>query len=315
MLEERTFIGIDVSKHHLDVAFLPGGETRRHANEPAGIQVLVEQLAVGSVGSIVLEATGGLEQPVVIALAAAGLPVAVINPRHVRAFARATGQLAKTDRIDALTLARFAQLLEPRVSAVPDEKARALSALVARRRQVVQMITAERNRLHACRDAHVRADLEAHLDFLEARRGDLECELLKAVQSDLRLKAHDELLRSVPGVGVQTSLVLIAGLPELGGLPRQRIAALVGVAPLNRDSGQRRGRRSTWGGRSEVRAALYLAALSASRFNPVIRSFYERLLAQGKPKKVALLACAHKLLLILNAMTASGESWRSPAPA
>lgn len=309
MPKEGSSVGIDVSKSRLDIAITPSGKAFSTANTPAGIQQLVKSLASQRVERVVVEATGGIEQPLVLALADAGLPVVLINPRQARSYARATGRLAKTDRIDAVVLAEFAQAVKPPLRALPDEATRALEALVTRRRQLVKMITAERNRLHAAQDAQVRTDIREHLAFLERQRKHLESELLKAVKADPSMKLRDDLLRSAPGVGVQVSLGLMAGLPELGSLSRKGVAALVGLAPLNRDSGVLRGRRSVWGGRCEVRAALYMAALSASRCNPVIRPLYLRLIEQGKPKKVALVACARKLLCILNAMIRSGTPW------
>jgi transposase len=309
MHNEELVVGVDVAKYRLDIAIMPRGELLSHSNTPDSIAEFVELLTSMQPSRIVLEATGGLEQPLVIALAEAALPVVVVNPRQVRDFARALGKLAKTDRIDAVVLAEFAAKVKPALRELPDGATRALDALVTRRTQVVQMITAERNRLHSCNDEAVKADIEEHLKFLEKRRQRLDRELLEAVKADPSTKARDYLLQSVPGVGPQVSLVLLAGLPELGSLTRKQIAALVGVAPLNRDSGLLQGRRSVWGGRREVRTSLYLAALSASRHNPLIRPLYERLLLKGKPKKVALVACARKLLCILNAMIRSGSSW------
>jgi transposase len=258
---------------------------------------------------VVLEATGGIELPLVGALAAAGLPVVVVNPRQVREFARATGRLAKTDAIDAQVLARFAEAVQPALRPLPDAATQQLSSLVTRRRQVIEMLTAEKNRLRTTAPA-VRDHVKEHILWLERSLSDLDRELEQAIHSSDIWRAQDDLLQSAPGVGQVLSTTLLAELPELGTLNRKEIAALVGVAPLNRDSGTLRGRRTVWGGRSQVRAVLYMAALVATRFNPVIRAFYQRLQAAGKPKKVALTACMRKLLTILNAMMRHQIPWR-----
>jgi transposase len=307
---DEVFVGIDVSKAQLDVAVRPTCELFAAEHTHEGISALVKRIASLAPKPIVLEATGGLEQPLTIALAEQDLPVVVVNARQARDYAKATGRLAKTDRIDATVLAEFAERVRPQVRNLPNAHARALEALVARRRQVVEMITAEQNRLHACQSDAVRADIEAHLAYLRGRRNDLDQELVTALQADPTWLAKAALLRSLPGVGPVLSLTLLAELPELGYLSHKRIAALVGVAPINRDSGFLRGHRSTWGGRASIRAALYMTALVATRYNPVIRSFYERLLARGKPKKVALVACMHKLLIILNAIVRTHTAWQ-----
>jgi transposase len=307
-------VGIDVSKHRLDVAVIPSGEGFSEANSATGIELLAKRLNELGASRIVLAATGGLERSLVLALAEASLPVVVVNPRQVRDFARALGKLAKTDQLDAQVLAEFALRVRPAVRSLPDDTTRSLDALVTRRSQVVQMITAERNRLQTCHNNAVKEDIQAHLVFLEQCRTGLDDELLAAVQADPETLARHELLQRVPGIGSQVSLTLLANLPELGRLSRKQIAALVGVAPLNRDSGMFRGRRKVWGGRRQVRSALYLSALSAARYNPLIQPLYQRLLAKGKAKKVALVACARKLLCILNAMTRAGTHW-SPASA
>ncbi len=309
------FAGIDVSKVRLDIAIRPTGEGFSHPNSPTGIADLSQRLRTLDPSLIVLEATGGLEQPLVIALTEASLPVVVVNARQVRDFARATGRLAKTDKLDALALALFAEAVRPQLRPLPDGEHRALAALVARRAQLVEMIVAERNRLHASHDPAVGEDIRAHLTFLEGRLAQMDRDLVQAVVANSALKMRFDLLVSTPGVGPVVALTLLSDLPELGRLNRRQIAALVGVAPLNRDSGQLRGSRGIWGGRASVRRALYMAALVGVRWNPVIRRFYQRLVAAGKPVKVALVACMRKLLVILNAMLRSSTRWMPEAPA
>jgi transposase len=303
-----SFIGIDVAKATLDYACRPSGEAGTVPNDDPGIRTLVEHLHPHAPTLIVLEATGGYEAAVVAALATTGLPVVVANPRQVRDFAKATGQLAKTDAIDAQVLALFAERVRPMPRLLPDEAAQALDALLTRRRQLVEMLTAERNRLLVARPA-VRRDLQQHIRYLERRLREADDDLHTAVKTSPLWRVKDDLLQSVPGVGRVVSLTLLAELPELGRLSSKEIAALVGVAPLARDSGTLRGKRLVYGGRAPVRAVLYMAALVASKCNPVIRAFYERLRAAGKPAKVALTACMRKLLVILNAMARSGTSW------
>lgn len=305
------FVGIDVAKAHLDLAVRPTGESRRTTNDAAGIAQVLEWLATLTPALIVLEATGGLEWPLVGTLAAAGLPVVVANPRQVRDFAKATGQLAKTDRLDAQVLARFAQAVRPEPRPLPDAASRALTALVVRRRQVVEMLTAERNRRRSAL-AVLHAELDEHIAWLQRRLDALDRELGQAIQASPIWRARDDLLRSVKGVGPVLSMTLLTELPELGLLNGKQIAALVGVAPVNRDSGTLRGKRTVWGGRAPVRGALYMSALVAARFNPVLRAQYQRLLAAGKPKKVALVACMRKLLVILNALLRDGRPWQTP---
>lgn len=304
------FVGIDVSKDRLDVAVRPYGEAWSVSCDEEGIAELLRQLQAQNPTLIVLEATGGFETPVVVALAERDFKVVVANARQVRDFAKATGRLAKTDRIDAAVLAQFAEVMRPPVRALPDVKARALEALLTRRRQVVDMITAEGNRLFSCHDAEVKKDIEAHLAYLKGRRDLLDKELLTVVKADPDWNQKAKLLKSVPGVGPVLCVTLLAELPELGHLSGKRIAALVGVAPINRDSGKLKGYRGTWGGRSSIRQPLYMASLVATKRNPVIRDFYERLRAGGKKPKVALVACMRKLLVILNAMLRSGSPWQ-----
>ncbi len=308
------YVGIDVSKSRLDVAVRPTEEAWSAANEEEAIGSLVSRLQELAPSLVVLEASAGYERPVVAALAVARLPVAVVNPRQARDFARATGKLAKTDSLDAQALAHFGEAVRPRVSPVPDEQAQQLSAVLARRRQVVSMLVAERNRLEGAVPA-VLGRIQAHIGFLQAELSDLDDDLGRAIQESPVWREKDELLRSVPGVGPVVSTTLLAELPELGALTHKQLAALAGVAPLNRDSGTLRGRRMVWGGRARVRAALYMGTIAATRFNPAIKVFYERLLAAGKPKKVALTACMRKLLAILNSMLRHRTRWQQQVPA
>lgn len=303
------FVGVDVAKAELVVSLRPGGESWTVTNDEAGILQLLQRLRPQAPALVVFEATGGYERAAVAALAAAGLPLVVANPRQVRDFARSTGQLAKTDCIDAHILALFAERVRPEPRPLPDESTRTLEALLTRRRQILEMLTAERNRLEHAVPA-VRRDLIQHIRWLERRLRDVDHDLDRTVQSSPVWRAKENLLRSTPGIGPVVSRTLIGDLPELGALNRKQIAALVGVAPLARDSGTLRGKRMVWGGRAPVRAALYMAALVASRRNPVIRAFYRRLVEAGKPKKVALTACMRKLLTILNAMVKSKTTWR-----
>ena len=302
------FVGIDVSKARLDIALRPSGARESIPNEEASILALVERLRAIQLTLIVLEATGGVERPVVHALAGAELPVIVVNPRQVRDFAKATGQLAKTDSIDADILARFAEAVRPALRPLPDRATEELRALVARRRQLTEMIVAERNRLSGAARP-LRKRIKAHIRWLEAELEGVDSELDRSIRQSPIWHEQEDLLKSVPGIGPVVSRTLLAELPELGRLNRKQIAALVGVAPLNWDSGTLRGRRAIWGGRACVRAALYMAALVASRRNPAIREFYRRLRAAGKAPKVALTACMRKLLAILNAMIKHRVRW------
>lgn len=304
------YVGIDVSKARLDVAVCPPGETFSVTNDPAGIDALVSNLRERGPTLVVLEATGGYQNAVVGALGAASLPVAVINPRQVRDFAKAIGRLAKTDRIDAQVLAQFAQAVRPEPRPLKSPEAEQLAALVTRRRQLVEMLVTEKNRLHSSARA-TQPSIKEHIDWLKKRLNDIDRDLERAIRNSDVWREKEDLLRSVPGVGRVTATVLLAELPELGHLNRKQVAALTGVAPLNRDSGQMRGQRSIWGGRATVRGALYMATLVASKCNPVIRAAYARLVAAGKPKKVALTACMRKLLVTLNAMLRAKTPWRS----
>jgi len=304
-----SYLGIDVSKARLDLAVRPGTQTGSVAHDPDSLDRLVEQLVAQPPRLVIVEATGGLETPLVAALGAAGLPVAVVNPRQVRDFAKSLGRLAKTDRLDAGVLAHFGQAVEPEPRRLPDAAARALPAVVVRRRQVIEMLVAEKNRLHRTH-ASLQERVGQHIAWLEADLAELDRELHDRLRASPLWRAQDDLLRSVPGVGPVTATTLLTELPELGRLNRKQIAALVGVAPFACDSGQQRGKRIIWGGRATVRSALYRAALSATRHTPAIRAFYQHLRQTGKPGKVALVACMRKLLTILNAMLRSGRPWQ-----
>jgi transposase len=304
------YVGIDVAKAWLDIAVRPSGAQWRVANTEADLPALVEQLRALEPTVIVLEATGGYERLVVSQLGAEQAPVVVVNPRQVRAFAKATGRLAKTDQLDAQVLAHFAEAVRPEPRPLTDEATQRLAALLERRSQLVTMLTAEKNRRQQALKS-VRPLIEAHIAWLEHTLEQLNQDLEQALRASPLWRERDELLRSVPGVGPILSLTLLADLPELGTLAHKQLAALVGVAPLNRDSGFARGKRVIWGGRARVRSALYMSALSAVRYNPVLRAFWTRLRERerGKPKTVALVACMHKLLTLLNAMLKQQTPW------
>jgi transposase len=308
------YVGIDVAKATLEIAVCPADQPPwQQPNDAAGLAALVAQVRRLAPALVVLEATGGYETAVVTALTVAGVPVAVVNPRHVRDFAKALGLLAKTDALDAAVLATFADRIRPTPRALPDEAHADLLALVARRRQLVEMRTAELNRVATARPA-LRPGLREHIRWLDRRIADADTDLTRLIAASPLWRTRDELLRSLPGVGPQTSARLIGSLPELGRLSGREIAALVGVAPLNRDSGQRHGTRTTWGGRAPVRATLYMATVVATRHNPIIRAFYHRLRLAGKPAKVARVAAMHKLLIILNAMIKNQTPWAPQLP-
>lgn len=302
-------VGIDVSKARLDVALGPEGELFSESNDEQGIGKLVARLkAQPAMGRVVLEATGGLEVPVAAALAAAGLPVFVVNPRQVRDFARATGQLAKTDALDARMLARFAQLVPLQPKPLKDEQTRLLDELLTRRRQLLEMRVAEQLRLSSARGP-VKEDIAEHLKWLKRRLGSVDKQLGEAVRQSSVWREKDDLLRSVPGIGPVLSTTLLAEMPELGRLNRKQVAALAGVAPFNRDSGTLRGKRRIWGGRADLRATLYMGTLVATRHNAAVRAAYQRLLEAGKPRKVALVALMRRLLTALNAMLRDNKRW------
>lgn len=308
MNTSEVFVGIDVSKATLDVGMLPPQPFGTIPNEEAACQGLVERLKAFSPTLIVLEATGGYETLAVATLAAAGLPVVVVNPRHVRDFAKATGTLAKTDRLDAQVLALFAQRVRPAVRPLKDPQSRELEALFTRRHQLVEMLTMERNRLSLAA-APVRKDLKAHIHWLTKRLKDVDGELKVLIQHSPVWREKDDLLQSTPGIGPVAAVALLAQLPELGTLNRRQIGALVGIVPFNNDSGKFKGQRHVWGGRAMVRAVLYMATLAAIRCNPSIKAFYQRLRAAGKKPKVAIVACMRKLLTILNAMLKTKTPW------
>ena len=304
------FVGIDVSKSWLDVAVHEQEEVLRTGNDDPGIASLVKRLKKWTPSLIILEPTGGFEMLVVAELTHAGLPVVVINAKRVRDFARATGRLAKTDKLDAKVLAHFAAAVRPPLRNLPSEEAEQLTALLTRRKQVLEMITVEKNRLVTVR-AKMRSDIQAHLQWLSKHLKELDKEIEEFVENSPVWKEKDALLQTVPGVGRVTSATLLGMLPELGQLNRQQIAALVGVAPMNKDSGRQHGKRRVFGGRADVCSVLYMVFLAVTKFNPVIRKFYQRLLKHGKEKKVALTACMRKLLVILNSMMHSNQPWRS----
>ena len=307
------FVGIDVSKPRLDVHVRPSGESWSVANDAQGHGELVRKLRGMSPALVVIEATGGYQASVVAELGANGIVVAVVNPRQVRDFAKATGRLAKTDSIDAAVLAHFAESIRPEPRAMPDEVTIELQALVTRRRQLIDMRTAETNRLETCRVLPVRRNIQKMINMLTKQIGKVDDDIDTTIRNSPLWREREDLLSSAIGVGSTTARTLLTQLPELGSLNRREIAALVGLAPFNNDSGKRSGVRSIRGGRSDVRAVLYMATVAAVRFNPQLRSVYARLLAAGKAKKVALIACARKLLTILNAMMRTQTPWRPNA--
>ena len=309
MEQQAMWIGIDVSNESLDVAARPTGEFWSVSNTDKGVLGIVARLEPFSPEMIVVEATGGLEALVVTALASAGLPVVAVNPRQVRNFAKATGRLAKTDKIDAHVIAHFGEAVRPDIRPVKDKGLQELTELITRRRQIIDMLTAEKNRLKRA-SKQVAKDIEAHVAWLKKRLDRTDAELLKRIKKNPLWHEKDVICRSVPGVGPVLSMSLLANLPELGKVSPRQISALVGVAPFNHDSGKYHGRRIVWGGRANVRAVLYMAALVAVRFNPRIKAFYEKLINNGKKPKVAITACMHKLLIILNAMVRDGTTWR-----
>lgn len=309
--EHSTFIGIDVARDRLDVHVLPGGKAFSVARDKKGLATLIRRIRKYDAPLVCLEATGGYEREAVLALAAAGIPVVVMNPRQIRDFARATGCLAKTDRLDAEVIAAFAEAVRPPVRPLPSEAERKLSGLSRRRRQVVTMLATEKRQFKREGDPSIQTRIRAHIAVLERERDELAGEMRALIQADPTWRQKAELLQSAPGIGEATAFVLLAGLPELGNLERNPIAALVGVAPINRDSGTLRGRRMIFGGRKHIRNALFMATISAVQFNPAIRAFRDRLRAKGKPAKVVLTACMHKLLTMLNAILRDQKEWKT----
>lgn len=308
---EDAIAGIDIAKDRLDVAVRPSGEMFSLGRDHAGLDRLVAKFKEIKPKLIVMEATGGFETAVASALAAAGLPVAVVNPRQIRDFARATGRLEKTDALDAAAIAHFAEAIRPQPRPLPDDAARRLGELVARRRQVVDIMTAERNRLGAMHDKRVLKRIKRHLDFLQKELGDVDADLDAAVRASPLWREKEDLLTSVPGVGPTTARYLMAEMPELGSLDRKAVAKLAGLAPIARESGAFKGRRTIAGGRRAVRNALYMATLVASRCNNALKAFYRRLLNAGKPKKLALTALMRKMLTILNAIARDKKPWQN----
>jgi len=305
----EVYAGIDVSKEFLDVAVLPSGEKKRYSNDETGIGKLVVRLKKIKVQLVVMEPTGGLEAPLAAAATLEGIKVAVVNARQVRDYARATGKLAKTDKLDALIMAEFASVIKPPVREMRDEETQEIKAIVSRRRQLLEMLTAEKNRL-AIAPKDLKPKILSHIEYLKKEIADWDRDLRQRIEDSPVWRVKDDLLQSIPGVGKVLSATLLAELPELGKLNRRQIAALVGVAPYNRDSGTMRGKRSIWGGRASVRSALYMATLVSTRFNPVISNFYQRLLEKGKAKKVALVACMRRLLTIMNAILKTQKAWQ-----
>lgn len=306
--KQSIFVGIDVCKQHLDVYLRPLEDLRSYSNDQQGVQLLQQHLASLPVELIVMEATGGLESICASMLIESGLPVVIINPRQARGFAKALGQLAKTDPIDASILAHFADAVRPQIRPVPDRQMQELADLLIRRRQLVSMRTAERNRLPTL-IGKAHNSIVSHLAQLKELLEDIDVQIQEAIERSPHWKVTSDLLQTVPGIGQVAAFTLIAQLPELGTLPAKQISALVGLAPMNHDSGKVKGRRRIRGGRARVRTILYMAAISGIRWNPVLKAFYQRLLAGGKAKKVAVVACAHKLLIIINAMVRKGTPW------
>lgn len=306
---EELFVGIDVSKRQLEVCVHGREDGWQFPNDVEGIRDLLPMLHRLAPTLIIVEATGGYEMVMVAEVCAAGLPLAVVNPTRVRRFADSLGQLAKTDRIDARVIAHFGSVVRPPIRTLQSEEEEYLRALVDRRSQIIVILTAEKNRLHTS-PLRLRPDVQEHVDWLEGKLKELEAEISRMIRHSSIWREKEAILRSVPGVGPVTAVTLLADLPELGTLNRQKIAALVGVAPFNKDSGPKRGKRRIFGGRASVRRTLYMGTLVATRFNPVIRRFYENLIQRGKPTKVAITACMRKLLVILNAMLRNGEMWR-----
>jgi len=311
-LKQEVYVGVDISKDHLDIAINTEKGSRRLNNSTAGIQKAIEYLRGVNPVLVVFEATGGLELPLWQELTEAGIAASPVNPRQIRNFAKAKGVLAKTDTIDAQVIAQYASVMQPQSQAFPDTQE--LKEMIARRSQIIEMLTAEKNRLKTARKARVQQDIKVNIEWLKSRLDGVDKDLQEAIRANPEWQQKCEILESTPGIGNTTAISLVAGFAELGNLNRHQAAALAGVAPINRDSGMMRGKRMVWGGRPRIRTALYMATLVATRYNPIIKAFYLRLCAAGKAKKVALTACMRKLLLILNSMLKHNLSWRySPA--
>ena len=308
MKKSPVYVGIDISTTTLDVAIVPDVKYWQVSNDPSGIDMLVKRLVALRPAGVVMEATGGIEMPVAIALYKADIIAALVNPRQVRDFARSLGILAKTDKLDATIIAKFAEATKPEPRPLPDTTAQELKALVTRRRQLMEMLTMEKNRLHAAMP-QLRIRIQLNVEWLLKQIDEVDKDISSLIQASPLWRAKDNLLQSVPGVGPVLSQTILAELPELGKVNSKQVAALVGVAPFNRDSGNLRGKRSIWGGRAHLRKIVYMGTLVATRFNPVIKPFYQRLIDTGKAKKVALVACMRKLLIILNAMVKHGTLW------
>lgn len=308
MDKEQTYAGVDVSKDYLDVTIVDSDKTWRFANNQAGIKKIIKVFKGMTSVMVVFESTGGLELSFWLALTKAGIDGAPINPRQIRNFAQAKGQLAKTDNIDAQIIAQYGRAMRPHPHPIPDTQE--LKELMARRSQIVEMIASEKNRLKTARQKLIKQDIQSHVDWLQKRLHDADRELIQAIDDNPILQEKARLLRSTPGVGPTTTAALLVQLPELGTLNRHEIAALAGVAPLNRDSGRMKGKRIVWGGRASVRGILYMSTLVATRYNPTISVFYQRLCAEGKAKKVAIIACMRKLLIILNSMIKHKTLWQ-----
>ena len=302
------FVGVDVSKAELEIGIIPGSKTWKVSNDSLGVQRLIDDLETLSPRVIVIESTGGYETFVASSLATAQMPVVIINPRNIRSFAKAIGILAKTDRIDSLVLAQYGKSIKPEPRPLKDSQAQELKALLARRKQLIEMLTMEKNRAEKATNS-VLKDIQAHICWLESRLKNVDKDLHHSIKTSTAWREKDKIIQSIPGAGPVLSVTLISELPELGILNRRQIAALVGVAPFNCDSGKRKGYRRVWGGRAPIRSILYMAALSAVRCNPVIGSFYKRLLTAGKKPKVSLTACMRKLLTIINSMVRTGSLW------
>ena len=310
---KSSYVGIDIAKDSMEVAVHEGKEHWAYVNDESGLDKLVAKMQRLSPALIVMEATGGYELTTAAELQSRGFPVAVVNPRHIRDFARSVGILAKTDTLDAQVIARYAATVQPAPRVLPTKTTQKLGAIMMRRRQVITMLTAERNRLRQA-DTAVTERINAHIDWLKQELGDINKELKQMIEDNPDWKEKNDIIQSVPGVGPNMAITLLSDFPELGKLDRKQTAALIGVAPFNRDSGNFRGKRAIWGGRATVRAAAYMSSVVAIRFNPLLKDFYEHLVAAGKPRKVALVACMRKLLCILNAMLKNNSPWNCQVP-